>query len=156
MAMSRRTEKVARSPASPPLLTTAVLPRIPATPLDRAERKTATRLASLKSFGGGELRDLVEPAEAPLAAMEFRHRGAQLVGAEVRPQGVEEAELRIGGFPQQEIRQPFLAAGADQEIDVCGWLSPAWLASSRPKASREGACAASQRAAASVMASRAE
>jgi hypothetical protein len=37
------------------------------------------------SFGGGELPDVANSAEAPLAAMKFGHRGPQIVGAEIRP-----------------------------------------------------------------------
>src|ERR1700676_1718390 len=70
------------------------------------------------SFGGRELPDAANPAEAPLATMEIRHRGAQILGAEIRPQGIDEAELGIGGFPQQKVRQSFLAARADEQIDV--------------------------------------
>ncbi len=59
-----------------------------------------------------------EAAEAALAAMEIGDRGAQIVGAEVGPQRVDEAELGVGRLPQQEIGQPLFAAGADEEIDV--------------------------------------
>ena len=50
--------------------------------------------------------------------MEIRDRGAQVLGAEVGPERVDEAQFRIGAFPQQEIREPLLAAGADQQVDV--------------------------------------
>ena len=56
--------------------------------------------------------------------MEIGDRRAQVVGAEVGPQGVDEAELGVGAFPQQEIGQPLLAAGADEEIDVAAGALP--------------------------------
>src|SRR5712691_4598945 len=50
--------------------------------------------------------------------MKINERCAQVVGAEVRPQHVEEAELGVGRLPEQEIRQPLLAAGANEKIDI--------------------------------------
>src|SRR5712675_1090146 len=50
--------------------------------------------------------------------MKISKRRAQFVGAKVRPQRVEEAELGVGCFPEQKVRQPLLAAGANEEIDV--------------------------------------
>src|SRR5262245_43745655 len=67
------------------------------------------------SFGRGELLDAAEPAEAALAAMEIRNGGAQIVAAEIGPQHIDEAQLGVGRLPQQEIGQPLLTAGADQE-----------------------------------------
>ena len=86
--------------------------------------------------------------------MEVGDGGAQIVGAEVGPQSVDEAELGVGALPQQEVGQPLLAAGADEEIDRR--VPAPCRASRRPKASRDGACAAGQRAAAPAMASREE
>src|SRR6185369_7288803 len=69
-------------------------------------------------FGGSKLRGAANAPEAALAAMEIDECYAQIVGAEVRPQRVEEAELGVGRFPEQEIRQPLFAAGANEKIDV--------------------------------------
>src|SRR6267154_68805 len=55
--------------------------------------------------------------------MKFGERRAQIVGAEIGPQRIDEAELGVGGFPEQEIRQSFLAARADEEIDVAAGLA---------------------------------
>src|SRR5262245_27660324 len=71
-----------------------------------------------RSFGGSELRSTAEAAEAALTAMKISERQAQIIGAEVRPQRVDEAELGVGRLPKQEVRQPLLAAGADEEVDV--------------------------------------
>src|SRR5260370_1216120 len=43
--------------------------------------------------------------------------------AEIGPERIDETELGVGGFPQQEVRQSFFAARADQEIDVRGGLA---------------------------------
>ena len=45
-------------------------------------------------------------------------RPLQLVAVEVRPQPVGEVELRVGGLPEQEVRQALLAAGADDELGI--------------------------------------
>src|SRR5262245_39775049 len=59
-----------------------------------------------------------QTAEAALARVEVGDAGAQMRGAEVRPHRVGENELGVGALPEQKIREPLLAAGADQEIDV--------------------------------------
>ena len=56
--------------------------------------------------------------------MEVGDGGAQVVGAEVGPQGVDEAELGVGAFPEEKIGQPLFAAGADEEIDVAAGALP--------------------------------
>src|SRR5215467_15805595 len=57
--------------------------------------------------------------------MKISERRAEISGAEVGPERVDEAELGVGAFPEQEVGQPLLAAGADQEIDVRNWgLTP--------------------------------
>ena len=66
----------------------------------------------MKSFG----RD--KSAEAALAGAEIRNCGAQMLGAEVRPHGVGEEQFGVGALPQQEVREPLFAAGADQQVDV--------------------------------------
>ena len=68
--------------------------------------------------GLSRLRHSWHGAEAAFAPMEFADRGGEIVGIEVRPHPVGEVELRVGALPQQEVREAFLAAGADQQIDV--------------------------------------
>ena len=75
-------------------------------------------LVGRKSFGRRERRGAWQPAEASFSAPEVSNGRRQMVGVEVGPQGVEEAKLGVGAFPQQEIRQPLLAAGTDEKIDV--------------------------------------
>src|SRR5206468_10865426 len=57
--------------------------------------------------------------------MKIGERCTHIGSTEVGPQRVDEAELGVSAFPEQEIGKPLLAAGADQEIDVRNWgLSP--------------------------------
>jgi hypothetical protein len=48
---------------------------------------------------------------------EFRQRLAQGDRREIRPQHIGEPHFGIGRLPQQEIRQPDFARGADQQIE---------------------------------------
>src|SRR6185312_38253 len=59
-------------------------------------------------------------AEAALPPGIVGERRPELRLAEVRPQPVGEVELRISAVPEKEIRQPLLAAGADQKIHRAG------------------------------------
>jgi hypothetical protein len=52
--------------------------------------------------------------------MEIGDCAGQRLGIEIRPHRVAEPQLGIGAFPQQEVGQALLAAGADQEIDRAG------------------------------------
>ena len=47
----------------------------------------------------------------------FGERGAQRVAVEIGPQRVDEQQLGIGRLPQQEVGQPHLARGADQQVE---------------------------------------
>ena len=59
-----------------------------------------------------------QPAVAAVALGEGGQRVGEVVAVEVGPQPLGEVELGVGAFPQQEVRQPLLAAGADQQVDV--------------------------------------
>ena len=61
---------------------------------------------------------LPQPTKPPLAPAEIGERCGEVVATEVRPQRVDETQLGVGRLPQQKVREPLLAAGADQEIDV--------------------------------------
>jgi len=50
--------------------------------------------------------------------VELPHGLRQVGGPEVRPHAVGEDQLGVGALPEQEVREPFLAAGADQQVDV--------------------------------------
>src|SRR5215471_15630417 len=78
----------------------------------------------IRSLGRDQRHDVRECAEAPVAAAEVGDGRGEVIRAEIRPQGVDKAELGVGGFPEQEIRQPFLAPGADEQIDVLAGAVP--------------------------------
>src|SRR5580698_6321460 len=59
-----------------------------------------------------------QSAKAPLAAMKGGERVGKIGRPELRPHPLGEMQLGIGAFPQQEVREPLLAAGADDEVDV--------------------------------------
>ena len=61
---------------------------------------------------------IVEQARGPLSAAEFAHCRFQIDGTEIGPHALREVEFGIGGLPQQEIGEAFLATGADEEINV--------------------------------------
>ena len=47
-----------------------------------------------------------------------RSRRRSAAGVEIRPEQVGEIELGVGELPQQEVRNPLLAAGADEEVGL--------------------------------------
>src|SRR4051812_27133328 len=57
-------------------------------------------------------------AEAAPAAGVIVEGCAELLLAEVRPERVQEDELRVGELPQEEVRDPQLAGRADQKIGI--------------------------------------
>src|SRR6185295_512619 len=59
-----------------------------------------------------------EPAEPALAAAIFLDRGFERGAVEVGPIDRREHKLRISRLPQQEVRQPLLARGADDEVGI--------------------------------------
>src|SRR5215470_2325000 len=56
--------------------------------------------------------------EAPLAARVLRERRIERRLIEVRPRTSGEVQLRVRALPQQEIAEPLLAAGTDEEVDL--------------------------------------
>ena len=81
-------------------------------------RKRSESQAALGITTGAHFRRHADGAKSPLASAEIDHGGGEIVAVEVGPHAIGEMELGIGALPEQEIGQPFLAAGADQEIDV--------------------------------------
>src|SRR5215471_1953053 len=65
---------------------------------------------------GTRLRD--QAAEPALAAAVFGERLLEHGAVEVGPMRGDEDELAIGSLPQQEVGEPLLAAGADDEIGI--------------------------------------
>src|ERR1700691_2024090 len=57
-----------------------------------------------------------DAAEASLAAGVVGERLRERRLVEIRPQAVDEMEFGVRTFPQQEVAQASLAAGADQEV----------------------------------------
>src|SRR5260221_3021965 len=57
-------------------------------------------------------------AVSTIATMEILYRLLEVALGKIGPQRVGEAELRIGRLPEQEIADPLLAAGADDEIGI--------------------------------------
>src|SRR5687767_744402 len=55
--------------------------------------------------------------EASIARLERLDRGVEVGVGPVGPETVREVELRVCGAPEQEVRDPLLAAGADQQVD---------------------------------------
>ena len=65
---------------------------------------------------GSGLRD--QAAKAPFAAAVFGDRVLQRRAVEIGPIGRHEHQFAIGRLPQKKIRQPLLAAGADDEVGI--------------------------------------
>src|SRR5215472_2717058 len=78
-----------------------------------AAAATSSRETALLIRGYGS--SAAEPA-APLRVL--RECGSEVACVEVRPQPVDEHELRIRQLPQHEVRDAQLPARADQEIQV--------------------------------------
>src|SRR5687767_9605974 len=57
-------------------------------------------------------------SEAAGAGLVLAERGLECRPVEVRPERVAEHELGVRALPQQEVRDPLLAAGPDQEVGV--------------------------------------
>src|SRR5664279_5750532 len=72
---------------------------------------------SASSTGSGSgLRD--QAAEPALALVVFADRRLERGAVEVRPIGRHEHQFAVGRLPEQEIRQPLFAAGANDEIGI--------------------------------------
>src|SRR5208337_1126135 len=56
--------------------------------------------------------------EAALALLERFYGLQQLGAAKVGPEGLGDVDLGVGDLPQQEIAQPHLAAGANDQVEL--------------------------------------
>src|SRR5690606_34753476 len=104
-----------RSSAVPPR-TSATVARISMT---AAEASLMGKSARRTAPGTGTEAPLVwglSPAKAPLPHCETGQRLLEMAWREIRPQHVGEPHFRVGRLPQQEVRQPHFARGADQQI----------------------------------------
>ncbi len=93
----------------------------------RGPRRSPTARATARRAGPGRGRGprglgsaapRALPAEPARAPGELEQRLVEGGRAEVRPQAVGEHELRVGGLPDEEVADPLLAAGADDEVGV--------------------------------------
>src|SRR5436309_10514995 len=76
------------------------------------------RAAGRRARPGRGRRIQSSAAESTAAARVILDCGSKLVWAEVRPERVGEDELRIRRLPEQEVRHPQLARGADDEVGI--------------------------------------
>src|SRR5258708_28298399 len=79
-----------------------------------AMRTARLRLSSLMSRGGPHLRGGL--AEAALAALEVVQGDEEVELAEVGPQGLGPADLRVSELPEEEIGDAHVAAGASHQL----------------------------------------
>ena len=128
----RRSRSIPRTPRSPPPPRTARTasrrappPRWRAPPARRRKRRAwrsslrdAGRPQAARSFTGHDPVRAHEPAEPALAPPVFGDRVLERGAVEIGPIGRNENELAVGRLPHQEIRQPLLAAGADDEVGI--------------------------------------
>ena len=106
-------------------------PRSPAAPAPATTRSRSTRLLRPAETDAGWI---LATGGAPLTAHEpvcaisppnrrSRRRYSAIAlfergAVEIRPVGRHEHKLAVGRLPQQEIRQPLLAAGADDQVGI--------------------------------------
>ena len=107
----RRRSRAAPAPARTAMRSTRLL-----RPAGTAARAACLGRMDARPRSGAGLRD--QPAEPAFAPVIFGNRAFQRGAVEIRPIGRHEHQLAIGGLPEQEIRQPLLAAGADDEVGV--------------------------------------
>src|SRR5262245_53124097 len=83
---------------------------VPGTGLTNIQNPTSNIVLSSRRFRNSP--------KTPLARVEFGYGVLQIRPPEIGPHLGGEQQLGIGAFPQQEIAQTLLAAGADQQIYV--------------------------------------
>ena len=95
----------------------------------------------------------MQAAKPAFASMERRERFREIFGTKIRPHPFGEMQFGVSALPKQEVGQPLLAAGADDEIDVA---KPGFAGDQRAKLSRVSSSSPAALAAAFKIASRAE
>src|SRR5689334_24756723 len=91
------------------------------TPRNTATSAMAVSTLCLSTSGRlarGAARLFAGQAVSPLARRERCQRRFQLRNVEIRPQRVAEEDLGVGEVPQQEVADPMVAAGADEEVGI--------------------------------------
>src|SRR5262249_60100421 len=69
--------------------------------------------------GGGSPRSSrPDPAVAPLALLVVEDGLEEVLPPEVGPENVRDPDLGVRDLPQQEVRDPHLAARADEEVGI--------------------------------------
>src|SRR5262249_3819590 len=117
------------SQSAAPLATTTSVLNIQPGALITMSRKTGSstnalaRRFSTPDFLGVSSTTLVSsatshPTEAPVTTLVVGDGAIEVGGPEVRPERRSHPQLGIRDLPQQEIRDPHLAAGADQQIGI--------------------------------------
>jgi hypothetical protein len=66
---------------------------------------------------GGQARG-VDPAEAALAALVVEQGRQQGRLIEIGPEHIGDVQLGVGQLPEQEVADPLLTAGADQQVGI--------------------------------------
>src|SRR5687768_6567158 len=69
-------------------------------------------ILSVASNGGRQC------AETALASVEVSQCALEISRTKIRPALLGEVQLRVRAFPQQEVAQPALPAGAYQQVDI--------------------------------------
>src|ERR1044071_9055704 len=82
-----------------------------------AERSLLTTGYRLPSTASLRVRHQLQPAEAPVAALEVEDGFEHLGAAEVGPERLGHVNLAVGGLPEQEVRDAQLAARPHQEVE---------------------------------------
>src|SRR5258708_1028507 len=91
--------------------------RTPAVP---ATTRSSARCPGYPTLSAARARDrgFGNPAKSPIPLAILGERLCEGIFVEIGPEAVDEMQLRVGAFPEQEVAEALLAAGADQEIDV--------------------------------------
>src|SRR4051794_21779418 len=99
---------------APRTTATATTSVIHGPPSSRARRIGGASTAALRARSRS-IRSATEPA---LAGRVFGEGEIEVGGPEVGPQGLGDDELSVGRLPDQEVREPVLATGADHQVGV--------------------------------------
>src|SRR5262249_33788029 len=87
-------------------------------------RRTSSRLNTMRARGGASSTTASrsgarrKSAEAALAPGEFEDRVLERARVEVGPQDREKNEPTVRGLPHQEVGEPLLPAGANDEVGI--------------------------------------